>query len=59
MPMRILPALFVALLLVTACGKNPDARKSVAEDTLTAKAVADVDGAMADTQPPAAQAPAK
>ena len=43
-------------LVLAGCGSDPDARRSVAEDTLTAKAVADVDAAIADTKPaPAAK----
>lgn len=48
--MRSLPAILALALLLVACSKDPDARKSVAEDRLTAKAVADVEGAMADTE---------
>ena len=44
-----LPLIALALVL-TACGKNPDARSTAEEGQLTAKAVADVDGAMADAQ---------
>jgi hypothetical protein len=50
----------IALLLVTACGSDPDARQAPEEDRLTAKAVADVDAAMAEARgTPAAAAPAK
>lgn len=47
--MRATPLLF-ALLLVTACGKDPDAPATGSEGELTAKAVADVDAAMAEAR---------
>lgn len=46
-----LQSLLAFTLVLAACGSDPDARKSVEEDQLTAKAVADVEGAMADTRP--------
>jgi hypothetical protein len=49
----------IALLFVAGCGSDPDARKAPEEDRLTAKAVADVDAAMAEARglpPPAAPA---
>jgi hypothetical protein len=45
--------LVVPALLLAGCGGNPDARKTDGEAALAAKAVADVDGAMADAQTPA------
>lgn len=58
---RLLP--LAALLLAAGCGSDPDARKAPEEDRLTAKAVADVDAAMAEARglpPPAPPAvPAK
>lgn len=50
------PLASLALLaaLLTGCGgKDPDARKTPDEDRLTAKAVADVDAALAEINPPA------
>jgi len=53
------------LLVITACGSDPDERKTSGESELTAKAVADVDAAMAEAKkapalpvvpPPAAEA---
>lgn len=41
--------------LLTSCGSSPDERKTDGEAALTTKAVADVDGAMADTRPPPAK----
>jgi hypothetical protein len=50
----------IALLFVTGCGSDPDARKAPEEDRLTAKAVADVDAAMAEARgAPPPTAPAK
>jgi hypothetical protein len=49
----------IALLMLAGCGSNPDARQAPEEDLLTAKAVADVDAAMAEARgapPPAAAA---
>jgi hypothetical protein len=42
---RLVPLLFIAL---AACTADPDARTTADEGKLTAKAVADVDAAMAD-----------
>jgi hypothetical protein len=47
--MRALP-LLLALLLVAACSKDPDAPATGSEGELTAKAVADVDAAMAEAR---------
>jgi uncharacterized OsmC-like protein len=49
---RLVPLLLLAL---AACTADPDARNTADEGQLTAKAVADVDAAMADTgaKPPA------
>ena len=49
---RLVPLLLLAL---AACTADPDARIPADEGRLTAKAVADVDGAMADAgaKPPA------
>jgi hypothetical protein len=46
---HVLPLIALTLVL-TACGKDPDARSTAGEGQLTAKAVADVDGAVADAQ---------
>lgn len=51
----VLPLL--TLLLVTACGKDPEAREAPQEDLLTAKAVADVDAAMAEARRSPSPAP--
>jgi hypothetical protein len=48
----------VALLFVAGCGSDPDARQAPEEDRLTAKAVSDVDAAMAEARGPAAAKPA-
>jgi hypothetical protein len=46
------------LLLATACGSDPDERATTGESDLTAKAVADVDAAMAEARrAPALPAP--
>ncbi|MFZ4689725.1 MAG: hypothetical protein ACOYLS_10855 [Polymorphobacter sp.] len=45
--MRFMPLILAAFVLA-ACGKDPDARTTKAESNLAAKAVADVDAAMAD-----------
>jgi hypothetical protein len=37
--------------MLAACGNDPNTRQTVEEDQLTAKAVADVEAAMADTRP--------
>lgn len=47
--MRLPPALLLVLAL-TACGSDPDARSTGAESRVTAKAVADVDAAMAEAR---------
>jgi hypothetical protein len=46
------------LLLVAGCGSDPDARKAPEEDRLTAKAVSDVDAAMAEARGPTPARPA-
>ncbi len=62
--MGMRPALaLTALLVLSACGGNPDTRTTADEARVSAKAVADVDAAMADARaaqplPPAAE-PAK
>ncbi len=38
----------IALLALAACGNDPDKRTTAQEGQVTAKAVADVNGAMAD-----------
>lgn len=51
---------FIASLLflaLAACTADPDARTTADEGKLTAKAVADVDAAMADTGPKPAKTP--
>ena len=40
----------LALLTLAACGSDPDKRTTPQEGKVTAKAVADVDGAMADAR---------
>jgi hypothetical protein len=50
----------VTLLMLAGCGSDPDARSAPEEDRLTAKAVADVEAAMAEARgPTAAPPPAK
>lgn len=55
------------LVLIAACGSDPDERATTGENDLTSKAVADVDAAMAEARrapvlpvapPPAAEAAA-
>jgi hypothetical protein len=68
MPKTLRPILpLTLLLLATACGSDPDERATTGESDLSAKAVADVDAAMAEARkapalpvapPPAAQAAA-
>jgi hypothetical protein len=53
--MRTLPLLVIALLLAACGGDKPDARTTPGESQVAAKAVADVDGAMADARTPAPQ----
>lgn len=45
-----LAAIVAAALLLGSCGSSPDDRKTDGEAALTAKAVADVDGAIADAR---------
>ncbi|MBC7521916.1 MAG: hypothetical protein H7268_12595 [Sandarakinorhabdus sp.] len=52
-PLSRLVVLIVPAMLLAGCGGNPDARKTDGEAALAAKAVADVDGAMADAKAPA------
>lgn len=40
----------LALLSLATCGSDPDKRTTPQEGKVTAKAIADVDGAMADAQ---------
>lgn len=40
----------LALLALAACGSDPDKRTTPQESKVTAKAIADVDGAMADAR---------
>ena len=40
----------LALLILAACGSDPDKRTTPQEGKVTAKAIADVDGAMADAR---------
>ena len=47
-----------AMTFVAGCGSDPDARQAPEEDRLTAKAVSDVDAAMAEARGPAAAKPA-
>jgi hypothetical protein len=52
-----LAVLIGAAALLANCGGSPDERKTDGEAALAAKAVADVDGAMADARGVAPQAP--
>jgi hypothetical protein len=58
-----LPAL-LCLVTLAACGSDPDARTTTAENAVAAKAIADVDAAMAEARrarplPAPAAAPTK
>lgn len=54
----IAPALALAMVLIAGCDRSPDTRTTPAESAVTARAVTDVDAAMADTlRAPAVPAP--
>jgi hypothetical protein len=58
LPLSRLAVPLLPVLLLIGCGGNPDARKTDGEAAQSAKAVADVDGAMADAGAAAISAPA-